>query len=187
MGVAQAIVFIVVAALAATACVLALLRVGVIRLESPLGIHRDGLPAGASAPRIHAVAADGTEVRVPSGDRYQFLLFSDHSLTEYPEVAAAVGELADARGAAVVVLTQRDPALTVAVLEAMELDLPVVRTSAEGYWDFNVRVMPFATVLSPGGTVLAVGVVSTPERVATLWAQALRSDLARHSAAEAVA
>jgi hypothetical protein len=187
MGVAQGVVFVVLAGLSATACALALLRVGVIRLESPLGIHRDGLPAGSSAPRIDAVAADGTEVKVPNGDRYQFLLFTDLSLAEYPEVAAAVSELAASQEAAVALVTQRDATLSVAVLEALELELPVVQTSPDGYWDFNVRVMPFATVLAPDGTVLAVGVVSTPERVASVWARARHSEHARQSAAEAIA
>ena len=114
MGVAQGVAFIVLAGLAVTACGLALLRIGVVRLESPLGIHRDGLPVGSRAPRIDAAAADGTEVRVPSRDRFQFLLFADHSLLEYPEVAAAVGELGASQEAAVVLITQRDPTLAAA-------------------------------------------------------------------------
>ena len=105
---------------------------------------------------------------MPAADRRHFLLFADHSLSEYPEVAAAVGELAASGEAAVAVVTQREAALTVAVLQTFDVDLPVVQTRPGGYWDFNVRVMPFATVLAPDGTVLATGVVSTPER-ATLW------------------
>ena len=187
MGIAQGVAFLALAGLSATACALALLRVGVIRLESPLGIHRDGLRVGSSAPRLRARAADGTSVAIPTGDRYQFLLFTDHSLSEYPEVGAAVAELAASGEAAVALVTQRDASLTVAVLEALGLDLPVVQTTPEGYWDFNVRVMPFATVLSPEGTVLAVGVVSGPERVAAVWARAGHSEHAGQPASEAIA
>ena len=47
--------------------------------------------------------------------------------------------------------------------------------------------MPFGTVLSPEGIVLSVGVVSTPERVATLWDQARYSEHRHQPAPQAAA
>lgn len=172
MGTAQAIAFLAVCGLLLLLGLLALARIGLLRLESPLGIIRDGLPGGAPAPRWQLADTEGVLRGVPSG-RWQLLLFADHSLREFPEVAGAVAGLVEREpDLEALMLTGKRADLAVETAQALELDLPVVAVDADFYWRHNVRVMPFVIVLDPQGTVRAEGLPNDEARLDMIWERA---------------
>ena len=166
-----AIAFVAVGALFVLAEGLALLRVGLLRLESPLGIIRDGLPWGADAPRWRLPDTDGVARQVPGG-RWQVLVFVDHSLREFPELARALAELGDREPVDVFLLPKAHAHLALEVARGLGLDAPVVPVDDAFYWRHNVRVMPFSIVLDERGVVRAEGLASDEPRFEMVWQRA---------------
>jgi hypothetical protein len=173
VGTAQAVAFVAVAGLLLLLGGLALARIGLLRLESPLGIVRDGLPGGAPAPRWERPDTNGAVRGVPSGRRWQLLLFADHSLREFPEVARALTELlAREPELEAFMLSSKRADLAAETAKALELDVPVVGVDADFYWRHNVRVMPFVMVLDPEGRVRAAGLPNDKARLDMVWDRA---------------
>ena len=169
---ALAIAFLAVGALLVLAEGLALVRIGLLRLESPLGIIRDGLPGGSDAPRWQLPDTDGVTRRVPSGT-WQVLVFADHSLREFPELAGALTALRDEDPSVeVLVLPKAHPDLAAEVARGLGLHAPVVAVGDELYWRHNVRVMPFVMILDERGIVRAEGLTSDAPRFEMVWRRA---------------
>ena len=182
MGTGQAVGFIVVGGLFALLGVLALARIGLLRLESPLGIVRDGLPAGAPAPEWRRADTDGGLREVPAG-RWQLLLFADHSLREFPEVAAALDALLERTPELeAIIVTGRHPELATETARALGLEVPVVGVDSDFYWRHNVRVMPFVLVVDPHGRVRAGGLPNDEARLLMIWDRARLAALSAGSA-----
>lgn len=182
MASAQAIAFLALGGALALLAALALVRIGLLRLESPLGIVRDGLPGGAPAPRWRLPDTDGGVQQVPSGAEWQLLLFSDHSLREFPELGAAVTALREREpGLEAVVLPSKNAELAAETARAIGLDVPVVPVDRDFYWHHNVRVMPFLILLDREGVVLAEGLADNDSRLEMIWHRGMAEARARQT------
>jgi hypothetical protein len=148
---------------------LAMIRVALARLESPIGIWRDGVRAGLMLPAWSLPDRKGVSHSTPSHGKWQLLLFADHSLREFPAFALRVRELSEEESLEALILTRRDPEATAVVVEAFGLKIPVVPVDDRFYWRCNVRVMPYVMIVDPHGTVWASNVVTTPESLDALW------------------
>lgn len=172
MAFAQSILFIVVASTFVALALLALAMLGLARLESSIGILRDGLAVDSVAPSWESLDLVGGRTGSPSGERCQLLLFADHSLAEFPEVVRAVHELhAATPDLEILLLARRDAevlALTVQLLGFGAL-VTAVPNSDEVYRAFNVRVMPYAQFVAADGRLLAGGLVNRGEQLSHLW------------------
>jgi hypothetical protein len=171
MALGQAIAFVVVATAVVALGVVALAMLGLARLESSIGILRDGLAAGTRAPRWRLRAVSGREVGSPSGMTPQLVLCADHSLREFPDVVAALQEL---RGEwpelEILLVAARGADVVELAVGALGLDGAVEAVAADErlYQAFNVRVMPFGHFLSPSGDVLVAGLVNRAEQLVHL-------------------
>ncbi|HEV8685673.1 MAG TPA: hypothetical protein VGQ84_00200, partial [Gaiellaceae bacterium] len=163
----QAIVFVVLAFALLAMSALAILRVGLMRLESRIGIFRDGLAPGTPAPSWGLADGDGNVHVSPSG-RVQLLIFADHSLREFREAAAELAAIHEDQQAEVIVLTKSMYSVVVEVMRALGLHAPVVRVEPELYRAYNVRVIPFAFVISPQGVVCGSGLANSKEAVRSI-------------------
>lgn len=174
---AQAAAFIVFTAIFVITSVLAMLALGVGRLEGPIGLHRDGYPHGRSSPAWRHADISGRERNVPSGERWQLLLFADHSLAMFPSVIKAMRLLtSNVPELQVLVLCTRQPELTAAVLQDEGLVVSVVAVDQAFYRRHRVRVMPFATVLDPEGVVRANGLANSGDALLTIWRHSQLTD-----------
>ena len=180
MATAQAIGFVAFAGLLVVLTVVALVGIGIVRLESPLGVLRDGLQVGERVPRWALRDLDGVERRSPSG-RWQLLVFADHSLREFDGFADALNRLQDSTPELEIVLLSRGhPDLTDYILrKVLDLRVPIVQVGEAFYRRFDVRVMPFLYFIDPNGVVRAPAIVNQESTLLRMW------QLAQARAAEA--
>lgn len=166
---AQGFAFVAFASLLILLTVLAIVRVGLLRLESPLGIMRDSLPLGAVAPTWRLPDLAGHARGTPTGT-WQLLVFADHSLREFPELVEGIKELRRREpGLEVLMLPSKHPDLAAQTAVAMGLDIPVVPVDRDFYWRHNVRVMPFFLVLDPDGVVRSGGLADDQDGFSIIW------------------
>lgn len=171
MALAQAFAFIGIAVVLVLFAMLALVRIAAVRLDSSLGILRDGLPEGSVAPAWHLPDTTREMRQVPSdGARWRLLLFANHSLIEFPDLATGVMRLTtDEPDLEALVLTRTDVGLTATACDLLGLDVPVLAVDDDFYWRHNVRVMPFVFVVDPNGIVRASGIVAFEEALLRMW------------------
>jgi hypothetical protein len=74
---------------------LALLRIGFMRLDSMIGIAHDGRAVGTAVPNWHSADTDGIERQTPALDRWQLLIFADRALLAFPDVIKGMHALAE--------------------------------------------------------------------------------------------
>ncbi len=169
---AQGIVFAALVALLIVVACLALLRLSLIRVESPLGRRRDGLRAGTKAPGWALPDGTATLRKVPHGSRKQMLVFADHAIASFPRLAASLASLAEPGEVSpdleMVMFTRPGRETTAAVCSMLGLDLPLVAVDDHFYKRHNVWVVPHILILDPAGTVLVAGNVSEPHGVANM-------------------
>lgn len=153
--------------------VLGIVRIAFLRLESSVGIVRDGLPTGRAAPSWSLPDSMGRPHMTPGNDRWQLLLFTDRSLAGLPELATGIQRLAAASPELEVLLLSRDSKeLCAATVEALDLPVPIVPVDQAFYNRFWVRVMPFAFLLNPHGVVRWLGLVNTEAQLFHMWRMA---------------
>lgn len=149
---------------------LAILRIGFMRLESPLGILRDGIRPGKRAPAWQELDSQGRTRGIPTRDRWQFLLFGDRSLVAFPGVVEGANYLAAHEPELDVLVLSRDSAeLCHAAEQGLGLRAPVIPVSQSTYHRFNVRVMPLSMIIDPGGVVKWVALVNNAEQMIYGW------------------
>jgi hypothetical protein len=170
----QMVAYIAVASLLVVLAAAATLRIGLLRLESKLGVGRDGLSEGTRAPAWRLRDADGVARRSPNPNAWQLLVFSDHSLKEFPRLAFGLGELAAQEEAAEVLLLARHDSdlkieATQIVLEGFDLDIPIIPVGQKLYWKYNIRVLPFLVIVDPDGIVRASGLVNEETHLMSMW------------------
>lgn len=142
--------------------VVAMVRVGQLRLNSSAGIMRDGLPPGTHSPVWTAADVEGVRRDFPARGRWQLLLFSDHSLKDFAETVDGLRALIeDPESPDLVLLTRRQPELTELIVSSLGLRIPIVPVMDYTYNHYNVRVMPFAVVVDDEGVVRLSRLVST--------------------------
>lgn len=161
MGTAIGFIFFGVEFVFIILCLLAIVRTGFVRLESSIGLRRDGLPYGKTAPGWSLPDVEGRLRVTPAGDHWQLLIFADHSLASFPDLVAEINELfATNQELEVIVLSHDDQELCEATVRVLDLRVPLVRVNQAFYERYRVRVMPFAFILDPLGKVQWVGLAN---------------------------
>jgi hypothetical protein len=159
---AQGIAYLVVESMLVLLATAAVLRIGLLRLESILGVARDGLRIGTRAPRWELADCDDSLRQSPSAERFQILVFTDHSLKDFPRLAFGLQQVI-ASGLEAILLPRGDSELKVdatrIVANTLGVDAAIVPVDQAFYDKYNVRVLPFVTVVDLNGTVRAAGVV----------------------------
>jgi hypothetical protein len=100
------------------------------------------------------------------------LLFADHSLQAFPLLVDGVRQLREEPdGPDVIVVTPEDTAQVAReAIGRLGLDVPVVAVPPRVYHRYNVRVMPWAFFVDPGGTVWASSLLNLQWQVQKLLA-----------------
>lgn len=161
MDIAEGFIFLGVELALIFLALLAIVRTGFIRLESSIGLRRDGLPYGKTAPSWSLPDLEGHLRVTPAGDHWQLLIFVDHSLASFTELVAAINQLfATYQELEVIVLSRDDQELCEATVRVLDLRVPLVRVNQAFYDRYRVRVMPFAFILDPLGKVQWVGLAN---------------------------
>ncbi|MGH2531637.1 MAG: TlpA family protein disulfide reductase [Thermomicrobiales bacterium] len=161
MAIVVGVAFLTVALALIALTLLLILRIGFGRLESAIGIERDGPKRGIAAPEWRRPDFSGTEQGSPSGSRWQILLFADHSLASFPDLVAGSNRMhADIPDFEVVVLTRKTANLNAATARELGIEAPIVPVDQTFYDRFNVRVMPYGVLLDPQGIVRWASVAS---------------------------
>jgi hypothetical protein len=178
----QAWAFVVVTSGVISLGTLALLRIGMLRLEMPIGIRRDGLRVGSRSPRWRRADVDGHVLSVPGAGRWQVLVFADHSLQAFPDLITGLARLGESVAELeLVVLSQAPPAVS-ADLRGAGVTAPIVCVDSRFYRQHGVRAMPFTFVLSPDGVVRGSGLTSVSLALFRLLRSARESPIAAHAA-----
>ncbi len=165
--------FVAVAALLVLVSIVAVVAIGQLRLGTSTGLERDGMVAGAVAPRWELTALDGTPLSSPRPRHWQLLLFADHCLLDFPGVVAGVNSVQAAwPQLEIVILARRGSLPGLSTLPLLGLNVPTIAVDPALYHRYNVRVMPFAIIVSPAGTVAASSLVNHDWQVETLWRNA---------------
>lgn len=172
-AVAQAVLFIVVAGLVLLLAALAIFRLAVLRLESPLGRQRDGLMQGSDAPRWRLIDSARVPRQVPGSRGLQVLLFADHSIVAFAPLAAELERLRqDDLDLEAVMVSRTDTETTIAACEEVGLDIPIVVVDDRFYRQHNVWVMPHILFLNHRGKILVAGNVSEATSLTNMWRHA---------------
>ena len=128
MTLGLAIGFLVIGSALVLMCAIAIVRLGLMRLESPLGVHRDGLPDEARAPAWSLPDHAGEFQQVPSKRWWQLLLFADYSLVEFPKLAVGIRRLMTQDPTLqVLILCRTDLELTTRTAQILRLFVPVIK------------------------------------------------------------
>jgi hypothetical protein len=188
MGGVPQVAFIAIEALLIGLTAIAFVALGLGRLTSSLGIHRDGLNPGSDAPAWSLSDNDGWLRRSPHGKRWQLLLFANHALQSFASVAEGLRALARSQpNVEILVMCQGRTDVTLATTQALGLQVPVISVDQSFYDRYRVRVMPFGYVIDPEGIVRSVGLVNAADGVVNLWQRSYISldkkrELVRHPA-----
>ena len=152
---------------------LAILRTGFLRLNSSIGIGRDGFPPGKTVPSWSLPDIEGRLRVTPAGDHWQLLVFANHALASFPDLVSGMNHLAATSQELEVLLLSQDSLENCRdTVEELDLQVPVVPVDAAFYERFRVRVMPFVFFLDPAGVVRWVGLVNTEAQVVHAWQMA---------------
>ena len=166
----QGLIFLGVELVLIVLVLLAIMRTGFARLESSIGIARDGLSVGKPAPPWSLPDLAGHLRVTPAGDHWQLLIFADHSLSAFPNLVAGMNHLATAvQELEVLVLSRESRDLCEATIRALEMQVPIIQVDQAFYDRSRVRVMPFAFLLDHRGVVRWVSLVNTEEQLSHAW------------------
>jgi hypothetical protein len=149
---------------------LVIAQTGFARLESIVGIERDGFPVGTVIPPWSLPDLTGQIRKTPAGDRWQFLIFIHYGLVGFPGLIAGMHDLvATFDELEVIVLPNTNKDTCEATVRGLDLRVPVVPVTSDFYDRYRVRVMPFAFFLNPDGVVQWAGLVNTRELLFHIW------------------
>jgi hypothetical protein len=161
MAMLASVVFIIVALLSTSLALLMIIRIGYGRLESALGIARDGPKQNRPAPAWQATDNMGKRQGVPSEGRWQLLIFADHSLASFPEFIAATNRLhVGIDDLDVIVLARSRAGLSAETITALGISAPIVMVDQQLYDQYKVRVMPYVVLIDENEIVKWTGVGS---------------------------
>jgi hypothetical protein len=171
--VTQGLLFIAWAGVFLLLATMAIVRLAVLRVESPLGRRSDGLPPGSRAPHWSLIDSAGRMRGVPHGDGPQVLLFTDHAIVEFANLADGFARLRQEAGDLdVVMISRSDTEVTAAACSAIGLDIEHVVVDDHFYRRHNVWVVPHITFLDGHGRVLVTGNVAEPAGLLNMWRHA---------------
>lgn len=170
MDVAIGITFLILELVLIALILLAIVRTGFARLNSSIGIARDGFPPGKPVPSWSLPDLEGHLRVTPAGDHWQLLIFANRSLVAFPELIEGIHHLAQkAQELEVLILSYESRRECEITAQGLDLQVPLVPVDPAFYERFRVRVMPFAFFLNPGGIVRWVGLVNTEALLVHAW------------------
>ena len=170
MNVAIAVTFLGLELVCIVLALLAIVRTGFLRLNSSIGIARDGFPPGKAVPPWSLPDLEGHLRVTPAGDHWQLLIFADQSLEAFPELVSGMHYLSqNAQELEVLIISQASREDCRATAQELDLQVPIVPVDPAFYERFRVRVMPFTFFLDPGGIVRWLGLINKEEQLLHAW------------------
>lgn len=151
---------------------LALMTLAHLALSGAPAIARDGLRPGTRAPTWILSDTDGQLQRSPSGGAtWQLILFADHLLTLFPDVAQRLIDLSDLTSDSTpnLLIASRSRLDVTAVVRLLGLRCPVINVPKWFYGKYNVRVMPYGLLIDPQGIVRDARLVNNAWQALTIW------------------
>ncbi len=89
-------------------CLISICYTGFLRLESRIGVARDGYPPGKAVPSWSLPDSTGLMRKTPGADHWQLLIFTNHALVAFPDLLAGIRQLAStAKELEIIILAQR--------------------------------------------------------------------------------
>jgi len=165
---------------------LAIVRTGFARLNSSIGIARDGFPPGTTVPPWSLPDLQGHLRITPAGNHWQLLIFANRALVAFPELIDGMHHLARAaHDLEILILSYEDKEFNIVTAQGLDLQVPVVPVDFAFYERYRVRVMPFAFFLAPQGIVRWVGLVDTEAQLFHTWHMIRATTYAGNSLKEA--
>jgi hypothetical protein len=161
MALLASLLFFLVALVASGLALLVTVRIGFGRLESAIGIARDGPRRGGAAPKWHALDDRGQERNVPNRSRWQLLVFADHCLQSFPDLITAMNRFqAEPVAFEVIVVARGSAHLVRTAAGTLGNAVPIVSVDQAFYDRHNVRVMPYAVLVDDQGIVRWTGIAN---------------------------
>lgn len=121
------------------------------------------------APRIVLRDSTGRLRPIPDEARTKFLVYTDHSLQSFPDVARTLREIvASTAELELLLMTRGDPRLTERVAAAFGINAPLVHLDNRSCALYRLRIMPFGMIIGADGIVRARGLVNDPASVRRL-------------------
>lgn len=173
MDLSIGLLFLVVELMCIVLSLFAIIRTGYLRLNSSLGIARDGFPPGKPVPPWSLPDLDGRLRITPASDHWQLLVFANQSLEAFPDLINGIHYLAYyAQELEVLVMSQDSKEDCRTMAKELDLQVPIVPVDPAFYDRYRVRVMPFAFFLDPRGIVRWVGLANEEEQLIHAWRMA---------------
>jgi hypothetical protein len=172
MAIAQAAAFLALASGLVVLSLLAIARLGILRLESPLSRDREGLRPGRRVPAWERADLSGERHVVPRGHGWQLLMFADHSLREFPDLLPGLRRLAEEPELETLLLPRANPELSALFVERVGVDVPVVPVDQDFYNRHEVQLMPLAMFVDGEGVVRATHLVAHEDVLLRMWEDA---------------
>lgn len=170
MGIAMGFVFLGLELVCIALTILAIVRNGFARLNSAVGIARDGFPPGTKVPPWSLADIEGHLRVTPALNHWQFLVFVDQSLASFPELISGMHRLdREIQEVEVLIISRESREDCQETAALLGLQVSVVPVEPVFYERFRVRIMPFAFLLDPDGSVHWVGLVNTEEQLFHAW------------------
>ncbi len=170
MGLALSILFFAIGGLIILLCVILILQIGFVRLESRIGRARDGYPPGKAVPTWSLPDLTGQIRKSPSRDRWQLLIFANYTIGGFPELISNIRQLAlTSTELEIIILADAREDFCEAMVRGLELSIPVVSVDQNFYQSFRVRTMPFAFFVDPDGKIHWVGMAGTKALLTHVW------------------
>jgi hypothetical protein len=161
--------FVFFATLLISATLLIFIRVGFSRLESSIGIHRDGLPISTPAPAWTLPDLRGQRFSTPAERVWQFLIFANKSIAHFPPLIEGMNKFACSKELQVLFISSDSPIVCEAMVRGLDVEVPVISDDDHLYDRFRVRVMPFGFLLDPAGIVRWCGLINTGDDLDHVW------------------
>jgi hypothetical protein len=159
--------FLAVAVAAWLACLLVVARIGFGRLESSLGIERDGPTLRQTVSDWQAVDLSGVVRAVPRPNCWSWLVFADHSLESFPALVCAMNHsLSSDPALQTLVLARKTAGLDSETAARLNIHAPVIPVDQSFYDRYRVRVMPYSVILNDEGMVVWKGLIHTENQIA---------------------
>ncbi|SRR6266566_5643337 len=172
MDLVVGITFIGVALVLILLSLLAIISIGFTQLNSSAGITRDGIPLGKAVPSWTLPDLEGRLHNTPNytGDHWQFLIFADRALIAFPSLATGTNHFVQSVQEVEVLIFSRDNRkVCQSTAQGLGLQAPVIPVDQAFYDRFRVRVMPFAFLLDPLGTIHWKGLINTEAQLFHTW------------------
>ena len=125
--------------------IFAMLRMGYMRLDSRIGIVKDGVAPGEKTPHWRLEDVNGRLLSSPAhdGDRWQLVVCVDRSLGGFPGLVNQMREFStNTPDLEVIVLARESPEICAAIVRGLQLDVPIILKLPRFQGQFSIRRQP---------------------------------------------